>query len=552
MAFLLVCLFIVPENTITAKDAFLSQYIQTVYNQKNGIGSNEVNCLYQSSSGYVWIGTDGGLYRSNGAEFQSINLWDTERTDVYSINCIIQDFDGRMWIGTDNYGLFYIENGENYHLQDEYYDGIKQINDICQADDGTIYVATSKGLYTCEFDDSNKMHMVPYVDARIASLNFSKIENQEDLIWGIRNTRDIYVFDHDSFISSIDVSDSISDELSAISCLDGTIYIGSNGRDVLVFKTRFNYEKQVSVVEGINDFMLDSNGYVWVLADNGLGYFDANRNFIKLYDCEFEGYLSDMIQDYEGNYWLASSRMGVLLMSKSKFLDYNMLSGMEPAMVNTVYRYRGNTYIGSDDGLSVYNYRYEKLTDEATSELTDMFTGISVRHIMSDREGALWISTYRKYGVVKVDRDGTISNFGRNSGLPSNTAYFTYELSDGTIAASMDDGLFILDKQGELLHTFGVEQGISERILSVFEDEDGYIYLGTDGSGIYVVSEDDMSIIAHYDTESGLNSNVVTVIKKGEAGIWIGTDNGLCFLNESFRSISNIEFSNSIFDILLW
>ena len=150
MAFLLVCLFLVPENKATAKDAFLSNYIQKVFNQKNGIGSNEVNCLYQSSSGYIWIGTDGGLYRSNGAEFQSINLWDIERTDVYSINCIIQDVDGRMWIGTDNYGLFYIENGENYHFQDEYYNGIKQINDICQTEDGTIYVATSKGclLYT--------------------------------------------------------------------------------------------------------------------------------------------------------------------------------------------------------------------------------------------------------------------------------------------------------------------------------------------------------------------------------------------------------------------
>lgn len=551
MAFLMVCLFLVPEKTVNAKDTFLSHYIQTVFNQKNGIGSNEVKCLYQSSSGYVWIGTDGGLYRSNGNEFQSINLWDTERTDVYSINCIIQDLDGRMWIGTDNYGLFYIENGENYHLQDEYYDGIKQINDICQTEDGTIYVATSKGLYICEKDENtNNMHMIPYGDSRISGFAFSKIVNQYDLIWGIRDTREIYVFDQDQLLSTIDVSDNISDELSAIACLGDTVYVGSNGRDVLKFNTRYNYEKLTSVVEGINDFMLDNNGYIWVLADNGLGFFDSKQNFTKLYDCEFEGYLTDMIQDYEGNYWLSSSRMGVLLMSKSKFTDYNILSGMEDTMVNTVYRYRGNLYIGSDDGLAVYNYRNEKQTDSATSELTDMLSGISIRHIMSDKNGSLWISTYRKYGVIKVERDGTISNFGRNSGLPSNTVYFTYELSDGTIAAAMDDGLLLLDDQGEMLQSIGAEQGISDRVLSIFEDENGLIYLGTDGSGIYVVSADDMSIMAHYDTESGLNSNVVTAIEKGKEGLWIGTDNGLCFLNESFRSISNIEFSNSIYNIL--
>ena len=110
MAFLMVCLFLVPDINTKAKDSFIAQYIQTVYNQKNGIGSNEVTCLYQSSSGYVWVGTDGGLYRTDGAEFQSINLWDTERTDVYSINCIYQDDKGRVWIGNDNYGLFYIKN----------------------------------------------------------------------------------------------------------------------------------------------------------------------------------------------------------------------------------------------------------------------------------------------------------------------------------------------------------------------------------------------------------------------------------------------------------
>jgi ligand-binding sensor domain-containing protein len=119
VASLLVCLFVVPVGETEAKDSFVAEYVQTVYDQSNGIGSNEVKCIYQSSSGYVWVGTDTGLYRSNGTDFQSINLWDTDRTDVYSINCIMQDSEGRVWIGTDNYGLFYIEKGETYHLQDE-------------------------------------------------------------------------------------------------------------------------------------------------------------------------------------------------------------------------------------------------------------------------------------------------------------------------------------------------------------------------------------------------------------------------------------------------
>ena len=83
---LTVCLFLLQENITGAKDSFIADYIQTIYDSKSGIASNEVNCLYQSSSGYIWVGTDGGLYRSNGYEFSSVNLWDMDRTDVYSVN----------------------------------------------------------------------------------------------------------------------------------------------------------------------------------------------------------------------------------------------------------------------------------------------------------------------------------------------------------------------------------------------------------------------------------------------------------------------------------
>ncbi|MDD6328485.1 MAG: ATP-binding protein, partial [Lachnospiraceae bacterium] len=552
MAFLMVCLFLVPQNMLKAKDSFLSQYTQTVYNQKNGIGSNEVNCLYQSSSGYIWIGTDGGLYRSNGSEFQSINLWDTERTDVYSINCIMQDHDGRMWIGTDNYGLFYIENGENYHLQGEYYDGIKRINDLCQTEDGIIYAATSNGLYTCEMDEeTGGMIMVPYIDGTVADLEFLQIINQENTVWAINDKREIYVLDAEQKLSCIDVSSEISDELLSISCLDDTIYVGGNGREVLKFRTRYSYTKMTANVEGIHGFMKDDHGYIWAWADNGVGYFDVNSNFNKLYDCEFDGYLSDMIQDYEGNYWLASSRMGILLMSRSKFVDYNMLTGLDETMVNTVYRSRGYTYIGTDDGLFVYDSHNDKVETEEIVALTEMLAGISIRSIMSDTEGNLWISTYRRYGIVKVARDGTITNYGRNSGLPNNTAHFSYELSDGNIAVAMEDCVAIIDGQGNILKTYGDEQGISYGLLCIYEDQIGNIYLGTDGGGIYVIQTDKDTPIEHYDTESGLNSDVVTCIVEGQQGFWIGTDNGLCFYNESFRSISNIEFSNSIYDVLI-
>ncbi len=549
MAFLLVCLFGVPEIGSFAKDSFVSGYIQTIYNQKNGIGSNEVTCLYQSSSGYIWVGTDGGLYRSNGAEFQGINLWDMARTDVYSINCIIQDSEGRMWIGTDNYGLFYIESGENYHLENEYYSGVKSIYDVCETEDGTIFVAAENGLYTCDKNENGEMVLTKAKDESISDKVFVDIEKRGKSIWAIDGSNTIYVISSDRLLNRIDTSGYLEDEPSCIANINDNIFVGTKGGVVVNYESRSKHETYSVTVEGINGIMQDTAGRIWVCADNGLGYLNGKNKFIKTNDCRIDTYLSDMIQDYEGNYWIASTRMGVLLLSKSKFNDYNMYTGMQETMVNAVYTYGNNQYIGTDDGLIIYNNKKERVNNE----LTDMLTGISVRHIMVDSYGTMWISTYRRYGIVKVSKNGNIDYYTRSANLPSSIVNNSLELSDGRIAVATYEGIAIMNRKGDVQISLTDSDGLEySNITCMYQNEKGKLFAGTDGGGIYVIDIDNGRVINNYTTENGLNSNVVTSIREGEQGLWIGTDNGLCFYNEAFRSISNVEVSNSIYDILIF
>ncbi|MBQ8316961.1 MAG: response regulator [Lachnospiraceae bacterium] len=546
LTLLMVCLLVVPNNNVVAKDSFVSSYIQTIYNQKNGIGSNEVNCLYQSSTGYIWIGTEGGLYRSNGSQFQNINLWDTDRADIYAINSIIQDRDGKMWIATDNYGLFYIEDGESIHLQDEYYDGIKEIVDVCQTETGMIYVAANNGLYYCQKDTSGTMRLFPFAE-RNQGYDIVEMEAQGNLLWAITGNNEVLVFDETGLMESMATSELTNDDLTCITNLAGNIYIGTSGRMVIKYIAVDKPSTITSTVDGINNIMMDSNGYIWACADNGLGYFKKSDEFVKVNDCEIDSYLSDMMQDYEGNYWIASDRLGVLLLSKSKFNDFNMSVGMSEAIVNTVYTYRNHKYIGTDDGLIIYDAAYERVNNE----LTDYLSGISVRHITKDDTGALWISTGRVYGVVKVAADGTISNFGRNAALPSIYINATLVLKDGNIAVATEEGVAIIDKEGKLLKSYGREQGIyNNNVLCLYQDKNGLIFAGTDEGGLYVIDTTDDEVV-NFTTEDGLNSNVITSIDQGTEGLWIATDNGMCFYKDSFRAISNIEYTNSIYDIAM-
>lgn len=554
MAFLMVCLFLLPFSAVPvcAKDSFLAGYMQTVYNQKNGIGSNEINCLYQSSTGYVWAGTDGGLYRTNGSDFQSIDLWDTERTDLYSINCIMQDQSGRMWIGTDNYGLFYIEDGENHHLQDEYYNGTKTILDIAQAEDGTIYVACVTGLYMIgeaqkdERSDDSDFMLQAYPDDKITSMEFLKLTTRKNEVWAITGTG-IYVFDSTGLLHTINLSEQTSEELSTIKTCGDSIYVGTSGRDVFVYKDVHSRKDYVTGVDAINDFMLDTEGRIWVCADNGYGYFDSQYNFVHINDSQIDTYISAMIQDYEGNFWIASSRVGLLLLTPSKFVDYNMEIGMPEGMVNAVYEFKGKKYIATEEGLYIYNSKNE----QQTNELTEMLKGVSVRHVVSDEEGTIWISTYRKYGVIKYEKNGTITSYGRYNGLPAMAVNCSLPLKDGDLAVATTDGVAILDESGFAKKVYGSGTALSEvNVLSLFETEQGSLLVGTDGAGIFVIDSGRNNLM-QYGMEDGLNSEVISCFVQGTQGIWIGTDSGVCFYNEAFRMISNIEYSNSVYDIVI-
>ena len=54
-----------PRLAVFAQENFTSDYSQTEYTEEDGFESGEANCIVQSSSGYIWIGTDSGLYRND-------------------------------------------------------------------------------------------------------------------------------------------------------------------------------------------------------------------------------------------------------------------------------------------------------------------------------------------------------------------------------------------------------------------------------------------------------------------------------------------------------
>ena len=542
MACVLTCLFQVVQ--VNADYSIPSDYRQIIYNQDNGLGSTEVNCVYQTRSGYIWVGTDGGLYRFGGKEFKIYNLWDTEKADVYFINNLFQDSQDRLWVATSNYGLFYIKGNDIVHFSSEYYNGVKTVNDVCEGEDGTIYVATAYGVYTV--DEAN-LKLIRYEN--LARHNIKGLTLANGRIYGIYSGNKIFSLESNGNFRTIGTSEITKYELSTIaSDEDGSIYIGTIGSDILTFREMSSISIFHSTRDGINH-IYPYNGRVYICTDNGVGYLNKEFNYISIYGMQIDDYITSMIVDYEGNLWFSSSRNGLLFMGRGKFADFNNRFTIPVSSTNCIALNNDMKYIGTDDGLLVLDEKNKSVEDKNIKTLIEYLGTTSIRDIMFDSKGNVWISTYRRFGVVKQSPDGRIRSYDRFGGLRTNLVNSTYELSDGRIAVATEEGISFIETDDTISEGYGYEQGLeSPSIISMYENSDGVLLAGSDGGGLYLIDGDSIENIT---SDDGLSSNVVSSIEPGTNGIWFGTDNGLSYFDETYRGISNIDFSNNIYDIVV-
>ncbi len=110
------------------------------YGQPDGLMSNNVNAIYESRAGQIWVGTSNGLYKFVDGKFLSIPL------TPGNVTCINEDPKGRLLVGTQA-GLRIIE-GDKQVRQNEItvvFEG-KLITSLLLSRQGEVWIGTHEGL----------------------------------------------------------------------------------------------------------------------------------------------------------------------------------------------------------------------------------------------------------------------------------------------------------------------------------------------------------------------------------------------------------------------
>lgn len=511
-------------------------YGQTIYNTTNGLTSNHVSSIEQTSDGIVWIGTDKGLTAYNGNEF--IHYGSFYYFD--GVNDMVKTADGGIWYATTTYGGA-VNLGTRFHHFDNAGEQVSNYaTSVAEGAGGTIYIGTLRGMLLI-------YPALGYLRTELGGKDYfyvNSIAAGAQYTGAVTTNGDVFFLRDDVEVHRL------RDIVAGQACMyyaDGYYLVGTaDGRILVINEERLGdgiieeITVPLTVSAGadvsINDFFYEENARLWVLSDGGIGYYILDNagagcigdsRFVQCTFDNFESGFTDMMMDYQGNYWISSEKRGVLLLRRSVFTDELSQLGLDIDRMNAVYVKDGNLYGATDSGLIAVDRHNRKAMD---IEWADELKGLKLTDIAAYGD-KLHVAVYGKgvyaedgYLPLQSERVSRIQVIDEQLYIMSDAGCIVWDGKKVTESYSKEDGLYNSQLTCAIMGAFG-------------RQDEERVYLGSRGAGIYVFS--DGELIECMDENSGLPSKNINDMLAYGNGFFIATDSGIAYFNG--RKIAELD-----------
>lgn len=535
------------ERAMANEENNYDSYIQLEYSNNEGLLSGEANDIAQTKDGKLWIGTYAGLFTYDGSKFRHIGDVDS----VKNVNCLFVDEEGRLWVGTNDDGVTIFINEHVMNVIDEE-NGVlsNTVKSITCDSEGSYYIGTAEGISVVSLNSGVKITKTYEQFKNVTKMSSDRkgnvviVTEKGELFWFVNgeNVNPPMELPEEYFYSSVFFTE------------DNRLLIGANDNCILSYDMSNNIPRLDKTIEmkninTIKSFYATEDGEVFICADNGVAVMQSDYSYKKLNTNAFASSIDNMLVDYQGNLWFTSSRLGLLELCKSPFLEIFPLIGKD-SVVNSTEKWNDLLFCGTDDGLIIVD---EDNIREVKNDITELLKNVRVRCLKVDSRNNLWIATTGS-GIYKVSGNQNhgynIRNYTEDDGMPDMRYKNILELKDGTIAAAGNGGVAILEND-MVKHTYTSQNGLTnEKTLCMLEYKDS-VYIGSDGGGITVVSNN--QIVEYIGKSDGLSSGVILrmIYDPVSDGMFIVTSNGLCYMSpeRKISTLRNFPYSNN-FDII--
>ncbi len=508
---LIFCFALIPK-------IYCQHYNFANYSLNEGLSQSVVNCIFQDSKGFIWIGTQNGLNRFDGETFEVYRFSPSDTGSISNnwIYAVSEDAEGNLWIGTKGGLNRYVRERDIFEGID-YNTGFEQdvtlysYNNICLKN-GNILISTSPVISIFDFKTDQFLHFTSgeEYDGAVKDVKIPVMEDVEGNIW--------------------------------IGSTVGLSKFQIKSHDFVEF-TFLNRKRDTIEEANVTALFQDSRKRIWAGTTTGLFQLSESGNCFKEVQFQllsgkyfsFDHCVRSILENREGNLIVGTEGAGLFVLSENP-----------------------------DEKYSIQSYNSENSTIGHNI----------VQSLLIDKSENLWIGTLS--GISKTDLKRNNFKLYRNSNAPNST-----NLLDNVIGGMLknDDGILWIGNWGQGLNLVNPETNEVEHFSSelkgnhylpndfvhvIFKDADKNIWLGTrDGIFIYNKSANSFVEWDRFFGNSNLpvldNIRIYQIIQDRQKNYWIGTSNGLYKVNleksevEVFRQQmdeSNRISANLIYSLL--
>ncbi|MGB0523065.1 MAG: two-component regulator propeller domain-containing protein [Flammeovirgaceae bacterium] len=533
-------LVLLGQRYVLDPNKSISQYTLKRWSGEDGLPSIALTDILQTEDKYLWVSTYNGLAKFDGVSFEVFNLENTPAMLSNSITTLAYH-NGVLWIGSHK-GIVRYENNQ-FSIEDELTQlHAVSIEKIFFDSQGGMWIGTtSEGLFYYK-DRLVSFHDKALMESPIKTI----IEDATGGVWAGTDKGSLFYLKNVKVKKRIPASNT-SGVTNFYLDKSGTVWVGAEQGLFNIVDGELIRNEQLDFKDVV-DITEDEFGNMWFSNNHGVFRYFPSKNKIERFS-EKQGLPNNLIRkllfDHQGNLWIASYRSGLFQLTDGLFTCYSSSEGLRGDVVTSVIQYDADTYwLGLEGG---------KIDVLHQGEIAPLNTSVPIpsarlKHLMRDREGYVWVSTYG--GLLKFDKFGTAMPIPAVKGM-DNYIRLTFEDTQGNIwIGTRRVGVFCLKPDGTQLH-FDTNNGLgSNFVMSIDESDDGKLYVGTK-SGLEVIENE--KVIRSYDMSNGLPTNMVFDVFLDQETIWIATDLGLCRVRDNQVIIFNpgVGLSdNVIFDVV--
>ena len=503
-------------------------------NDNEDFSQSMISSMVQSKNGFVWIGTENGLFRYDAYNFYRY-IRDKENAGSLSnnhVNVIFEDSSENLWIGTNHGVNRYNKNTDNFTPIDvsSIKGGKSYISSFAEDGNKNLWIGTFGGVKrlnkkTNLLDNIKSDSNFILNQSRVLSLFYDK---QYGMLVGTSigiqcfdpNTCELKSmpkgFQDKEFLKAKiwKIFKESNGDLWFATENQGIYFYSKSGDSLIQYKYNFNDPKSISS-NWISDIISLDENITWFATKDGLNVFDKRtKKFTRhKHNPLNNSSLSDndvkcFLKDRNGCIWAGTSAGGI------------------------------NFYNNANSNFSTIG--------EAIKPNFGLNNAI-VSAILKENSEALWVGTYGG-GLNYLDLKNKISaSYIVDQKDEKKTRNLITALADrgnNQLLCGTFNGLFQFDKSTKQFSQISLSaNGLAEdeRPITSLLMDDGDIWVGTNGNGIKRVLKN--GTVENYRADGSPNSlsdNFVMDLENRKKGIWIATQNGLNYFDKAQKTVTKI------------